>query len=259
LGITEGTVRNQVTILQDDHVLQTIGMVDPQRMVYDAPALVRVSIQPSYLEDVAEEIPAFEQLLAHIPEPDDAQRRKLVKDGLVYLASLGVTSVHNMDAVARQTASYAVLEDMGELTLRVYMLYNVLLETAVEELQREAVTLREQFQSEMVRTDATLTFGSNWPVAPADPIWGIVGAVNRKAWKPGHNSHNQTLAEAIASYTRNAAWAEFQEDQKGPIKVGMWADLVLLTDDIFTLPPEELIDVRVAMTLCNGWITWRSS
>jgi predicted amidohydrolase YtcJ len=105
---------------------------------------------------------------------------------------------------------------------------------------------------------ATIAFGSDWPVAPPDPLWGIAGAVNRQAWKPGHNSHNQTLAEAIAGYTRDAAWAEFQEDKKGQIKVGMWADLVLLTDDIFAVPADKLLDVRVAMTLCNGRITWQS-
>jgi len=104
------------------------------------------------------EMAAFEQLLAHAPEPDDAQRRNLVKDGLAYLASLGVTSVHNMDGDAKQTAFYAALEDLGELTLRVYMPYNVLPETSLEELEREAVPMREQFHSEMVRAGAVKFF-----------------------------------------------------------------------------------------------------
>jgi predicted amidohydrolase YtcJ len=350
------------------------------------------------------EMAAFEQLLTHIPEPNDAQRRKLLLDGLAYLASLGLTSVHNMDGDAEQTAFYAALEDLGELTLRVYMPYNVLPETPLDALEGEAVLMREQFQSEMVRAGAvkffmdgvyesytavtlngypdqpdnygepifhrehfarmaiesdrlglqisvhacgdgavrrvldgyetaqkanghrdsrhrvehiemidlddvprfaelgvvasmqplhspleendpdvwpirvrqedwdrafawrsmrdagaTIAFGSDWPVAPPDPIWGIAGSVNRKPLKPGHNSHNQTLAEAIAGYTRDAAWAEFQEDKKGQIKVGMWADLVLLTEDIFAVPAEKLMDVRVAMTLCNGRIIWQST
>jgi len=81
--------------------------------------------------------------------------------------------------------------------------------------------------------------------------------VNRKGWKPGHNSHNQTLAEAIAGYTRDAAYAEFQEDKKGQIKVGMWADLVLLTEDIFSVPTDKIGEVRVAMTVCNGGISWQ--
>jgi Lrp/AsnC family transcriptional regulator for asnA, asnC and gidA len=62
LGITEGTVRNRVAKLQDDHVLQIIGMLDPQRMGYDAPALVGVSVQPPYLEEVAEEIATWPEV-----------------------------------------------------------------------------------------------------------------------------------------------------------------------------------------------------
>jgi len=56
LGITEGTVRNRVAKLREAHVLQIIGMVDPLRMGYDAPAIIGVSIQPPYLEEVAAEI-----------------------------------------------------------------------------------------------------------------------------------------------------------------------------------------------------------
>ncbi len=103
---------------------------------------------------------------------------------------------------------------------------------------------------------AILAFGSDWPVALPDPILAIAGAINRQPWKPGHNSHNQTLAEAIASYTKDAAYAEFAENEKGQIKVGMVADLVLLSDDIFTIPPENITDVRVSMTFCNGRLVY---
>jgi hypothetical protein len=78
----------------------------------------------------------------------------------------------------------------------------------------------------------------------------------REAWGAGHEAQAQTLAEAIASYTRDAAYAEFQEAVKGQIKVGLWADLVLLTADIFLVPPEDLLDVRVALTICNGRVVY---
>ncbi|MCA9996046.1 MAG: amidohydrolase family protein [Anaerolineales bacterium] len=65
-----------------------------------------------------------------------------------------------------------------------------------------------------------------------------------------------TLAETIAAYTRNAAYAEFQEDKKGQIKVGMWADLVLLSTDIFALPPQELADVSAVLTVCDGRVVY---
>lgn len=62
---------------------------------------------------------------------------------------------------------------------------------------------------------------------------------------------------AWSGYTRDAAYAEFQEDRKGQIKAGMWADLVLLTDDIFVVPPEQIKDVRVGVTVCNGRVVFQ--
>jgi predicted amidohydrolase YtcJ len=358
--------------------------------------------------------PAYDPLLAQIPEPDEAARRKLMGDALSYLASLGVTSVHNMDGDPEQTAFYAALADAqtafgsGELTVRVYMPYSVKPETPLEALAQEAASMRDRFQSDMVRAGAvkffmdgvyesytavslsgypdqpynaqtavglgrpifdaehfarmvseadrlglqifthacgdgavrlvldgyetaqanngrrdsrhrvehiemihlddaprfaqlgviasmqplhvplpekeamdvwparvreqdwdrafawrtlrdagaSMAFGSDWPVALPDPILGIAAAVNRRPWRPGQISHKQTLEEAIAAYTRDAAYAEFQEGFKGQIRAGMVADLVLLTDNIFAAAAEELAAVRVAMTLCDGRIVY---
>ena len=103
---------------------------------------------------------------------------------------------------------------------------------------------------------ATLAFGSDWPVVSLNPMLGLYAALNRKPWQPGHNPHTQTLAEAIEGYTRDAAFAEFQEDKKGQIKVGMWADLVLLSNDIFALPAEALKEVSVELTVCDGQVVF---
>ena len=344
---------------------------------------------------------AYGTLLACIPEIDDARRRRLAREALAWLASLGVTSVHNMDGDAEQTAFYAALEDLSELTLRIYMPYSVRPETPLEALAEVAAVMRSRFQGDLVRAGAvkffmdgvyesytavslngypdqpdnygdplfdrehfarmvteadrlglqifthacgdgavrrvldgyeaaqkangkrggrhcvehiemihpddaprfaqlgviasmqplhaplhendgdvwikrvreedwdrafawrtmreagaTMVFGSDWPVALPDPILGIAAVVNRRPWKAGHDSHNQTVAEAIDSYTRDAAYAEFQEDQKGQIKAGMLADLVLLTDNIFAVPPEKIADVRVAMTIMDGRVVF---
>lgn len=101
-----------------------------------------------------------------------------------------------------------------------------------------------------------LAFGSDWPVVSLNPMLGIYAALNRQPWEAGHNPHTQTLADTIRSYTRDAAYAEFEEQKKGQIKVGMWADLVLLSDDIFALPAETLKDVTVAMTICDGRVVF---
>ena len=101
---------------------------------------------------------------------------------------------------------------------------------------------------------AKLAFGSDWPVVTLSPMLGIWGAVNRHPL--GDKSHAQTLAEAIQGYTKDAAYAEFQEEKKGQIKVGMWADLVLLSDDIFNVSPDALKAIDVKMTICNGRVVY---
>jgi hypothetical protein len=129
-----------------------------------------------------------------------------------------------------------------------------------EDVWRERVQQADWDRSFAWRTlreaGAVLAFGSDWSVASPDPIAGIHAALNRQPWGAGHEAQAQTLAEAIASYTRDAAYAEFQEAVKGQIKVGLWADLVLLTADIFLVPPEDLLDVRVALTICNGRVVY---
>ena len=61
-----------------------------------------------------------------------------------------------------------------------------------------------------------------------------------------------TVAEAVEAYTMGSAYAEFQDKDKGSITVGKLADMVLLSDDIFSLPPERIRDVKVLKTSVGG-------
>jgi predicted amidohydrolase YtcJ len=97
-----------------------------------------------------------------------------------------------------------------------------------------------------------LVFGSDWPVVTQSPIRGIHAAVNRKPWIPGGVDHSQTLEETLASYTRDAAFAEFKENEKGMLRPGYLADLVMLSDDVFTGPNTEIAAMCVAMTIVDG-------
>lgn len=344
---------------------------------------------------------AYDRVLDIIPLPGDTQKRAMLQRGLAEAASAGVTSIHNMDGDIDQLALYAALEDVGELTLRVYCPYSITPETPPEALA-DAVAMRQAFQSEMVRSGcvkffmdgvietytglllddyagmpgnkggtlfsaehfndmaaradrqglqifvhatgdgavrrtldgfkvaqkangrrdsrhrvehielihpddlprfaqlgviasmqpahvprqppndpdvwparvgperwgrsfawqtlrqagARLAFGSDWPVAPQNPLLGLHAAVNRRPWLPGLPDERQTLADALAGYTRDAAYAEFQEQQKGQIKTGMLADLVLLSGDIFATPPEEIDRLQVMLTVCNGRVVY---
>ena len=99
----------------------------------------------------------------------------------------------------------------------------------------------------IARAGGLLAFGSDWPVATMDPLLGIHVAVNRTTpegvpadgWLP---AERLTLRQAIDAYTRNAAWASFDEHRKGSLQRDMLADIVVLTKDIFALP--DLAPVR---------------
>ncbi len=345
---------------------------------------------------------AYNPILDLIPEPDDAEKRALLRKGLAQAAAFGVTSVHNMDGDADQLAMYAALEDLGELTLRVYVPHSVKPDMPIEALQ-QAVAMREMNKEGMARggavkffmdgviesytallldsyegrpgyrgganfsaehfmrmateadrlglqlfvhaigdaavrrtldgfaaaqrangrdrtasrhrvehielvhpddlprfaelgviasmqplhapTSATgsdvwparvgparwersfawrslreagarLVFGSDWPVVSQNPLRGVHAALNRRPWSPGGLDHRQTLADTLIAYTRDAAYAEFQEHQKGQLRAGMLADMVLLSDDVFTIPTESLDQVQPVLTMCDGRVVF---
>ncbi len=106
-----------------------------------------------------------------------------------------------------------------------------------------------------------LAFGTDWEVAPLDPVLGLYAAVTRatldgknpNGWFP---EQKLTVAEAVEAYTMGSAYAEFQEKEKGSITTGKLADMVLLSDDIFTIAPENIRDVKVLKTIVGGKIVW---
>jgi predicted amidohydrolase YtcJ len=112
------------------------------------------------------------------------------------------------------------------------------------------------------KSGAPLAFGSDWPVAPLDPLRGIFVAVNRTnfdgepadGWIP---EERLSLADAIRAFTSGAAWASFDEQRKGTIERDMLADIVILSADVFALPPDRLLEAEVVMTIMDGKIVYR--
>jgi len=108
---------------------------------------------------------------------------------------------------------------------------------------------------------ARLAFGTDWTVAPLDPMQTLYAAVTRatldaknpNGWVP---EQKLTLAEAVAAYTAGSAYAEFQEKDKGTIAAGKLADVVLLSDDIFSIRPEAIRDVKVDLTIVGGKVVF---
>ena len=104
---------------------------------------------------------------------------------------------------------------------------------------------------------AHLAFGSDWPVVNMNPMLGFHAALNRQPWAAGDPDQRQTLAQIIRGYTHDAAYVEFQEQAKGMIRVGLLADLVLLSTDIFTTPPEGMDQVHPVLTICDGRVVYQ--
>jgi predicted amidohydrolase YtcJ len=345
---------------------------------------------------------AYDRVMDLVPPPDSARKRALLSQGLAAAAAAGITSVHNMDGDEAQLALYAALEDLGELTLRVYCPYSVKPETPSDALA-EAAASAAAYQSEMVRggcvkffmdgviesytafmldeypdrpgdmggvnfeadhfshmaaeadrlglqifvhaigdgavrrtldsfetvrstngprdsrhrvehielihpddlprfaelgviasmqplhapltaegidiwpsrvgegrwersfawrsmrqAGARLVFGSDWPVVSQDPLLGLHAALNRQPWAAGQQSQRLTLNQALVAYTRDAAFAEFQEHKKGQLKAGMQADMVLLSEDIFAVPAAEVDRIRPVLTMCHGRIVYEA-
>jgi predicted amidohydrolase YtcJ len=108
---------------------------------------------------------------------------------------------------------------------------------------------------------AVLAFGSDWPVAPLDALVGIYAAATRRTLD-GKNPQGWvqqqriTVAEAVHAYTVGSAFAEHQENLKGSLEPGKLADIVVLSDDIFNIPPTNLDNVRVYMTVFDGSVIY---
>jgi predicted amidohydrolase YtcJ len=106
-----------------------------------------------------------------------------------------------------------------------------------------------------------LAFGTDWDVAPLNPIFTIYAAVTRatldgknpNGWFP---EQKLTVVEAVEAYTMGSAYAEFQEKVKGSITPGKLADMVVLSDDIFSVDPANIRDVKVLKTIVGGKVVW---
>ena len=103
---------------------------------------------------------------------------------------------------------------------------------------------------------AHLALGSDWTVAPFDPLINIYVALNRQKWSADDPDQRLTLEECIVGYTRDAAYTEFMEHHKGQIKEGYLADLVLFSHDLFALAPEAIRTARPVLTMVDGRIVF---
>lgn len=104
----------------------------------------------------------------------------------------------------------------------------------------------------LLREGVTVVFGSDCPVEPIEPLRGIWAAVARKSF----SEESLSLEEALRCYTLSGACASFDEDKRGSISVRKLADLVILSEDLTSVPPEKIKDVDVDFVLVNGKVVY---
>jgi len=126
----------------------------------------------------------------------------------------------------------------------------------------EARAARGWMWNSIAKTGGRLAFGSDWPVMSLDPLRGLHVAVTRTTqdgrpvggWIPAERLN---VYKAIDAYTRDAAWASFDDQRKGKLTRDMLADIVVLTDDIFSGPASRLTTTEVAVTIADGKVVYR--
>ncbi|MCU0414737.1 MAG: amidohydrolase [Ignavibacteriaceae bacterium] len=115
----------------------------------------------------------------------------------------------------------------------------------------------------LLKNNAVVAFGTDWPVAPLNPLYGIYAAVTRQTvdgqnpngWIP---EEKISVEDAIKCYTLNSAYASYEEKIKGSIETGKFADFVVLSEDILTIDPVKIKDVEVEMTVFGGEIIYEN-
>jgi predicted amidohydrolase YtcJ len=133
---------------------------------------------------------------------------------------------------------------------------------AVKRIGPERTKTTYAFRS-LLDSGATLAFGTDWTVAPLDPLQTIYAAVTRRTldgknpngWIP---EQKISVEEAVRAYTVGSAIAEFQETEKGTITPGQLADVVMLSRDIFKIDPKEIEKVKIVLTIMDGRVVYES-
>jgi len=131
---------------------------------------------------------------------------------------------------------------------------------AEKRIGKERIQTTHAYKS-LLENNTILAFGTDWPVAPLNPLYGIYAAVTRRTldgknpdgWVP---EEKISVEDAIKCYTLNSAYASFEENLKGSIEVGKLADFVVLSDDILIIDPVKIKDVKVKMTVFDGEIVY---
>jgi predicted amidohydrolase YtcJ len=107
------------------------------------------------------------------------------------------------------------------------------------------------------KSGARLAFGTDYPIEVVSPFRGLYACVTRQlpdgtpaaGWQP---QEKISLADCVRAYTSGAAYAEFEEGKKGELKVGEYADFIVLSNDLTKVPPSDYVKTQVLRTVAGG-------
>ncbi len=108
-------------------------------------------------------------------------------------------------------------------------------------------------------TGAKVIFSTDWPVVPVEVMPTIKGACVYRELGRTWGDQRQSLRNALAAYTCDGAFAEFNEHRKGRLKAGMMADVVVMSDDLEAMDLEQLDEASAVLTICGGRVTHQAA
>jgi predicted amidohydrolase YtcJ len=112
----------------------------------------------------------------------------------------------------------------------------------------------------LIKSGAVVTNGTDVPVEDVSPIESFYASVTRKLASGAtfFPEQKMTREEALRSYTTQCAYAAFEEDAKGTLSPGKLADVVVLSQDILTVPDEKILDTQIVHTIVGGQVRYTS-
>jgi predicted amidohydrolase YtcJ len=212
-------------------------------------------------------------------DPPDLARRavKLVSERA---AEVGLTTLHDVAISPEEMRGYQEADARGWLKVRVRLVPLVANVGDAERLTAQG--LRTGFGSERLKLGGVKMFadggmgarsrsyleagivvgaGSDVPVTPISPWWGIWSGVVRKELQTGEvlaPEERLSVREVLRLYTRNGAWLGFEEGRLGRLAPGAFADMIVVDRDVLAVPAEELKDVKVLQTIIAGEVVFEA-
>ncbi len=135
---------------------------------------------------------------------------------------------------------------------------------AIDRLGKKRIVEGAYVWRDLIDSGAILINGTDVPVEPIDPIASFYASTTRQTLKGkpkgGYEPRQKmTRLEALKSYTINAAYGAFEEDIKGSISVGKYADFTVLSQNIITVPDNQILNTKVTHTIVNGVIEYTAN